>query len=88
MKSSTVMLFIVLILGLCLPSFETESTVFEGALERPEVQRALDQFLTRERDFVQRGLNNAPLYLPIVREALAEEELPAQLAWLRRLRPQ
>ncbi len=31
---------------------------------------------------MQRGLNNAPYYLPIVREALEKRELPGQLAWL------
>jgi len=82
MKSAMLMLFWVLLLFLGLPSFDAESTVFESALERPEVQRALERFLTRERDFVQRGLNNAPYYLPIVREALEKRELPGQLAWL------
>lgn len=82
MKSAMLMLFWALLLFLGLPSFDAESTVFESALERPEVQRALDRFLTRERDFVQRGLNNAPYYLPIVREALEKRELPGQLAWL------
>jgi membrane-bound lytic murein transglycosylase D len=82
MRSAMLAFFWALLLFGGLPSFDAESTVFESALERPEVQRALDRFLTRERDFVQRGLNNAPYYLPIVREALEKRELPGQLAWL------
>jgi membrane-bound lytic murein transglycosylase D len=76
------LLFLGLLLMLLIPSIDAVSSIHVSALERPEVQRALKQFLTQERDFVQRGFSNAPVYLPIVREALEERGLPSQLSWL------
>ena len=82
MKEPKGLLFLGLLLMLLIPSIDAVSSIHISDLERPEVQRALKQFLTQERDFVQRGLSNAPVYLPIVREALEERGLPSQLSWL------
>jgi len=63
-------------------ALDATASVFEQQIDRPEVRNALERFLDRERSFVQRGLDNSMLYLPVVRAALAEEGLPEGLAWL------
>jgi membrane-bound lytic murein transglycosylase D len=58
------------------------SAIVHDSLERPEVQQALSLLTTRERAFIQRGLDNASLYVPFVKEILGEEGLPEDLVWL------
>jgi membrane-bound lytic murein transglycosylase D len=81
-KEKKILIILALLPILLKPLIDAEASLFQSALEQPEVQRALELFLTRERAFVQRGLNNAPRYLAIAREALEERDLPHQLAWL------
>jgi membrane-bound lytic murein transglycosylase D len=62
--------------------FDAAASLFEKQLDRVEVRNALERFLTCERSFVQRGLDNSKTYLPIVKAALEKEDLPPALAWL------
>jgi membrane-bound lytic murein transglycosylase D len=55
---------------------------FEELLEREQVQHSLKRFLTRERSFIQRGLNNGALYLPMVKRIFQDRELPEELVYL------
>ncbi|MBN2323765.1 MAG: LysM peptidoglycan-binding domain-containing protein [Spirochaetes bacterium] len=64
------------------PPLDAWASLFEQQLDRTEVKKALERFLSCERSFVQRGLDNSKTYLPIVRDALEKEDLPAALAWL------
>jgi len=53
-----------------------------NSLDRIEVKREVDNFLTKERGFIQRGLNNAFIYLPIVEEIFEKKNLPHELIYL------
>ncbi len=76
-KGLTVILFL-----LGVPWLSFSQSTFEGQLERLEVQRSLKSFLTHERAFVQRGLDNAAHYLPMVRLVFDRERLPEELIYL------
>jgi membrane-bound lytic murein transglycosylase D len=52
------------------------------AMEREEVQRQLAKLTTKERAFLQRGFDNALLYIDIAEKALRQRELPEDLAYL------
>lgn len=57
-------------------------TIFQHPLDRNEVKKAFERFLTTERTFIQRGLNNAVYYVPFIKEVLEKEKLPPDLVWL------
>jgi len=76
-KGITVILFLLVV-----PWLSFSQSTFEGQLERAEVQRSLKSFLTHERVFVQRGLDNAAHYLPMVRLVFNRERLPEELIYL------
>jgi membrane-bound lytic murein transglycosylase D len=59
----------------------SSTIVFEPA-ERAEVKQAFERFITLERKFIQRGLNNAPYYLPFIKNIFEKEKLPEDLVWL------
>jgi len=67
---------------LMVPCFSFSTTSFDELLERQEVQQSLNRFLTRERSFIQRGLNNGAYYLPMVRHIFESENLPEELIYL------
>jgi membrane-bound lytic murein transglycosylase D len=52
------------------------------SLEHEEVQRELRKLTTKERAFLQRGFDNAPMYIGIAEKALRERGLPDELAYL------
>jgi membrane-bound lytic murein transglycosylase D len=54
----------------------------EQGESRPEVQRSLDRFLTRERAFIQRGFDNAAHFLPTVERLFQDKGVPAELVFL------
>lgn len=61
----------------------TVSDPFEyDPFEKLEVRKALERFLTKERYFIQGGLDNAAVYLPIVHDIFSEEGLPGELVYL------
>ncbi|UCB46251.1 MAG: LysM peptidoglycan-binding domain-containing protein [Spirochaetota bacterium] len=74
--------YILLISVLVFVPITVLDAMVDDPLGRPEVNRALNQFLTRERAFIQRGLDNASLYVPVVKEILTERGLPEDLVWL------
>jgi membrane-bound lytic murein transglycosylase D len=69
------MLFIV-----TLPAFS--HSAFDDLVERDEVQRCIDRFLTRERAFIERGLGNAESYLSTVKQLFQGQGLPEELVYL------
>jgi membrane-bound lytic murein transglycosylase D len=58
------------------------ATIIQEPDERLEVGLAFERFLTIERQFIQRGLNNAGYYLPFIKEVFNKERLPEDLIWL------
>jgi len=65
-----------------LPSPSFPAVIFQNQLERDEVQRALDRFLTDQRPFIQRGLSNAVVYLSMVKDIFHKKNLPEELVYL------
>ena len=53
----------------------------DKSFDRVEVQRTLQRFLTGEREFIQRGLSNAPAYLSIAENAFDRRGLPEELIY-------
>ena len=74
--------FIIILLFFFNRSTGLPSTIGLGPAERAQVGQAFERFLTRERQFIQRGLNNAPYYLPFIKEVFEKEKLPEDLVWL------
>ena len=58
------------------------STIIFAPEEKAEVEQAFKRFITRERQFIQRGLSNAPYYLVFIKEVFEKENLPNGLDWL------
>jgi len=80
-KSLQILIFFYLFYFILYPSF-LYSIVGNENLARPEVQKTIELFLTVERAFIQRGLNNAPAYLPLVKKIVSSENLPVDLIYL------
>jgi len=80
-KNWKVPIFIFLIYLLIYPSF-LYPIVGKENLTRYEVKRTIELFLTVERSFIQRGLNNAAAYLPLVQKIISSENLPVDLIYL------
>jgi len=57
-------------------------TFIQDPLQKDEVKRTFERFLTKERAFIQRGLNNASFYLPIIERIFAQKKLPRDLIYL------
>jgi membrane-bound lytic murein transglycosylase D len=74
-------LSMILVVSMHPPTAYTESD-FEELYNREEVQHYIGRFLTRERAFLERGLKNAEIYLPTVRELFRGEGLPEELVYL------
>jgi len=67
---------------LMVPTCALSTTDFEELLLKEEVQQSLNRFLTRERSFIQRGLNNGAHFLPMVQQIFEDENLPEELIYL------
>ncbi len=78
--SYTLTIFMLLFLICPFPLLST--TMIQDQIQRLEVQRALEHFLTQERSFIQRGLDNASFYLPFIEEVFLKKGLPKELAFL------
>jgi membrane-bound lytic murein transglycosylase D len=65
-----------------LPASVFSSSDFKKLLEKEQVQQALHRFLTRERNFIQRGLSNSAYYLPMVQDVFEHAGLPVELTYL------
>ncbi len=58
------------------------AVITESILERSEVETAVRRFTGVERAFLQRGLRNASVYLPAVKDLVRKKNLPEELAYL------
>lgn len=65
-----------------LPLSARAERVFQNQMERREVKKALERFITPERDFFEKGLNNAAIYLPLVLDIFSRYNLPEELVYL------
>ncbi len=74
--------FFLFILVLLSPITLSASVFSESVLERREVKAAIRRFTGVERSFLQRGLKNASLYLPSVKDSVRKKNLPEELAYL------
>lgn len=64
------------------PVYAKGESIFQKHIYRKEVQKAIRQFLTVEREFFQRGLRNAEIYVPIVKDIFIQQGLPEELLYL------
>jgi len=65
-----------------LPFCARGESIFQKHFDRREVQKAIRQFLTIEREFFEKGLRNAEMYVPIVKDIFINQGLPEELAYL------
>ena len=75
-------LFLTVLLFLMGPLSLLSGSSITDLVAREEVQDAVQSMITAERAFLQRGLNNASVYLPVVEEICREEGLPEELNYL------
>lgn len=74
--------YILVFIFLVLPVYVFPTSDFKQLLHKEQVQQSLNRFLTRERSFIQRGLNNGAYYLPMVRQIFENAHLPEELVYL------
>ncbi len=75
---ATVLFFVIIFFHIPVYS----KTMIQYPLDRNEIKKAFERFLTIERSFIQRGLNNAAYYVPFIKEVFKKEKLPQDLVWL------
>jgi membrane-bound lytic murein transglycosylase D len=74
--------FVVILLLLIIPLPAFTYSAFDDLVERDEVQRYIERFLTREHGFFERSLGNAERYLSTVKQLFQGQGLPEELVYL------